>query len=217
VVRHPNVLVFGAGSHAYCDQAAEPATLVDADGIMKSDWRQACADVRAALHDLRASGGEGFEGLVRDAYREVTGVSLSLLKAGPQRGADAVPPGARAEIAAAIEAKRYREETSLPLDELKRKLLDAATRAINPVELWILCASKEVSGDDTAELERVGDQHGIGMLVLDWKSDGDPLAPLPLFLALAPAAARTHLGASVADALSRVYQHPEFERRTSPG
>jgi hypothetical protein len=171
---------------------------------------QACAELKAALLALRASGEEGFEGLVRDAYREVTGVSLSLQKSGRQGGADAVPPGARDEIAAAIEAKRYRDNTSLPLDELKAKLLDAATRSENPVELWILCASKEISGDDAAGLQRIGDQHGIGTLILDWKSDADPLAPLPLLLALAPGAVARHLGERIAESLSTVEQHPEF-------
>ena len=145
---------------------------------MSSDSQHVCNDLQAALLSLHASGLEGFEGLIRDAYREATGISLRLQKSGAQHGADAVPGDSEGDIAAGIEAKRYRETTSLPLGELKSKLIDAATRKANPIELWILAASKEVSGDDVAELRRIGDEHGLGVLVLDWRSDGDPTAPL---------------------------------------
>jgi hypothetical protein len=179
---------------------------------MPPDFHHICRTVHAALVSLHASGADGFEGLIRDAYREVTGVALRLQKPGPQGGADAVSDGAD-EIAAGIEAKRYRETTSLPLHELKNKLIDAATRLGNPIELWILAASKEISGDDVAQLRRIGEHNGLGVLVLDWRSGADPVAPLPLLLALAPAAARRCLGEEAARALDAITRHPEFDVR----
>jgi hypothetical protein len=149
---------------------------------MSEDYEHICRLLQDALLKRHASGPDGFEGLIRDAYREATGISLRLQKAGHQGGADIVSEDSGFTIAAGIETKRYQEQTRLPLDELKNKLLDAATRANNPLELWILVASKEISGDDVAELKRVGDQHGMGVLVLDWRSADDPIAPLPLLL-----------------------------------
>lgn len=162
---------------------------------------------------LSASGLDGFEGFIRDAYRETTGVALRLQKSGAQHGADAVNDGAEASIFAGIEAKRYGHAISLPLDQLKSKLIDAATRRDNPIELWILAVSKEISGDDAAELHRVGDDHGLGVLVLDWRSAGDPTAPLPLLLSMAPNAVRHHLGDAIADALPALLKHPEYYTR----
>jgi len=178
---------------------------------MKFDSQNVCNNLQAALLKLHASGQDGFEGLIRDAYREATGISLRLQKTGAQHGVDAAPDDSDGDVAAGIEAKRYRETTSLPLDELKSKLIDAATRKINPIDLWILAASKEVSGDDVSELRRIGDENGLGVLVLDWRSDGDPTAPLPLLLTLAPNAVRQHLGGTIADTLSTLVAHPEYD------
>src|SRR4051794_30509699 len=109
---------------------------------MSLDSQKICRNLQTALVTLHASGPDGFEGLIRDAYREVTGISLRLQKPGPQGGADVVSDGSALEISIGIEAKRYRETTSLPLDELKNKLIDAATRISNPLELWVLVASR---------------------------------------------------------------------------
>lgn len=177
---------------------------------MALDPIRICNDLQSALTTLHGSGPEGFEGLVRDAYREATGTSLRLQKSGTQKGADAVPGDAEARIAAGIEAKRYRETTPLRLDELKNKVIDAATRRDNPLELWILAASKEISGDDAEELRRIGADHGLGVLILDWRSEGDPTAPLPLLMTLAPNAVRRHLGDAIADAVDKLSGHPEY-------
>ncbi len=75
---------------------------------MNTGSQNACDDLQAALLKLHASGLEGFEGLIRDAYREATGIPLRLQKSGKQHGADAVPGDSVGDIAAGIEAKRYR-------------------------------------------------------------------------------------------------------------
>lgn len=168
-------------------------------------------NLQTSLMNLSGSGLDGFEGLIRDAYRETTGVALRLQKSGVQHGADVVPDHTECSISVGIEAKRYRPTTSLPFDQLKKKLIDAATRKDNPIELWILAVSKEISGDDVAKLHRVDEEHGLGVLVLDWRSEGDPTAPLPLLLSLAPNTVRQHLGNMIADSLPQLHKHPEYD------
>jgi len=177
---------------------------------MSVNWKAICENLQGSLFALHASGSDGFEGLIRDAFREVTGVTLRLQKSGEQHGADVVSDNSEGSISIGIEAKRYRPTTSLPLDELKNKLIDASTRTNNPIELWILVASKEISGDDVAELRRLGDEQGLGILVLDWRSSDDPTAPLPLLLSMAPNAVRQYCGQNIVEALPAFLDHPEY-------
>ena len=44
--------------------------------------------IQGRLLDLEASGHEGFEGFIRDALCEFTGIPMRLAKAGPQDGVD---------------------------------------------------------------------------------------------------------------------------------
>jgi hypothetical protein len=177
---------------------------------MSADYAELCKMLKSALLELHASGQEGFEGLVRDVYREATGVPLVLQKPGPQGGVDEIAESTALGIVVGVEAKRYRDSTALRFDDLKSKLVDAATRE-NAIDLWILVSSKEISGDDRAALCRIGDKNGLGVVVLDWRSGADVMAPLPLLLALAPNAVKQHLGEMIAEALSAVKVHPEFE------
>ena len=159
--------------------------------------------IQNALLKLAATGPNGFEGLIRDAFQEAVGITLRLLKSGQQGGVDAVT-GAEANLfSVGIEAKRYKPKTSLKLDDLKAKLIDAASRTGEPIEVWILVASKEVSADDLKELEKIGDEKGITVLVLDWTSYDNPslFASLPLFLSLAPSAVNRHLEDDVAQGI----------------
>lgn len=149
--------------------------------------------VQERLCKLHASGASGFEGLVRDAYAEVTGHHLRLVKSGQQGGLDVAPSGETPDLAVGIEAKRYAKTTRLGLDELKAKLTDACTRAGAAIDLWILVASKEVSSDDANALRQLGDSFGVGVLVLDWSSSEGSLAALPLLLSMAPGAMEDHL------------------------
>ncbi|XSC42209.1 hypothetical protein ACF1BQ_027385 [Bradyrhizobium sp. RDT10] len=162
---------------------------------------------------LDASGPEGFEGFIRDAFVEATGISQRIQKSGTQGGVDAFSDGSDGQIAAGIEAKRYRETTTLALDDLKKKLFDAARRSGNPIELWILAASKEVSADDAGALEQIGDELGIGVLVLDWRSRNDVFAPLPFLLALAPNTVERVLGRKLGSSIRQIADLPEFEVR----
>ncbi|KJC40125.1 hypothetical protein UB31_27860 [Bradyrhizobium sp. LTSP849] len=162
---------------------------------------------------LRASGPDGFEGFIRDAFIEATGISGRIQKSSTQGGVDAIADGTGGQIAVGIEAKRYQETTTLPLDDLKKKLVDAATRSGSPIELWILAASKEVSADDVGALKKIGEEQGLGVLVLDWRSRDDVLAPLPFLLALAPHTVERVLGSKLAQSIRKIADHPAFEAR----
>jgi hypothetical protein len=178
-----------------------------------SDAIKVCSALQQALLKLRASGSDGFEGFIRDAFNEATGLSTRIQKSSMQGGVDTLSDTSSEQIAIGIEAKRYQETTTLPLDELKSKLFDAATRSGSPIELWILAVSKEVSADDAGALRKIGDDLGLGVLVLDWRSNSDFFARLPFLVALAPNTVERRLGRKIASAIQHVADHPEFEAR----
>lgn len=180
---------------------------------MPSDAIKLCSSLRQALLKLHASGVDGFEGFIRDAFVEATGISGRIQKSSMQGGVDTISDGTGGQIATGIEAKRYHETTTLAVDDLKKKLFDAATRSGPPIELWILAASKEVSADDVGALTRIGEELGLGVLVLDWRSSGDFFARLPLLLSLAPHTVERVLGRKLGQAVRQVADHPEFEAR----
>lgn len=180
---------------------------------MPFDATKLCSSLQRALLKLRASGADGFEGFIRDAFIEGTGISGRIQKSSTQGGVDAIADEAHGQIAVGIEAKRYRETTGLALDDLKKKVHDAATRSGSPIELWILAASKGVSADDVGELKKIGEEQGLGVLVLDWGSRGDFFARLPLLLSLAPHTVERVLGRKLGQAIRQVADHPEFEAR----
>jgi hypothetical protein len=180
--------------------------------VVPSDPKRLCSSLRRGLLRLRASGPDGFEGFIRDAFIEAAGISGRIQKSSAQGGVDAIADGTGGQVAIGIEAKRYQETTTLPLD-LKRKLLDAATRSGSPIELWILAASKEVSADDVGALKKIGEEQGLGVLVLDWRSRRDAFAPLPFLLVLAPHTVERVLGFKLAQTIRKIADHPGFEAR----
>ncbi len=172
-------------------------------------------ELREKIAAIAATGANGFEGLIRDAYYEATGVRLRLLKSGQQQGADAIAVEDKKSIYAAIEAKRYGQGSELSLDHLRSKLESAIARRGNPVELWILAASREVSGDDAEDLMSLGAQRGVAVLILDWGAEGDLLAPLPLLLALAPKVVSSRFDSGFASRLASVRRYPDFDDRAA--
>ncbi len=143
------------------------------------------------LRALEPSGPDGFEGWVADALSELTGRAFRLMKPGPQGGADLLSGAAAGEALVAVEAKRFREATQLPLDALLAKLADLdQTRP--EVDLWILAATRQVSADDVAKLEATGSRYGLDVLVMDTRPGADRLSPLEVLSAAAPRAAASH-------------------------
>src|SRR5438067_2433308 len=127
---------------------------------------RAKAHLAERLRRLDATGAGGFEGLMRDVLTEVTGQSYRLAKSG-QQGGSGVRTIPANSIRIGLEAKRYGETTILARDALLAKVVDAANQA-DPVDLWILAATRELPVDDTEALVAIGMNQGITVLVLDW-------------------------------------------------
>lgn len=144
------------------------------------------------LIGLNATGTGGFEGLMRDVLSELTGLSFSIAKSGPQGGSDVrVHPSNFIRVG--LEAKRYGQGSTLPLDQLKAKILEAVQEPA-PIDVWILAATREISATDREGLHAVADQQGIKLVVWDWPKDGSSPPALTLALAAAPMAVATHIG-----------------------
>jgi len=102
------------------------------------------------LRGLKPSGSDGFEGWAADALSEVTGRVFRLVKPGPQGGADLLSGTAAGEALLAVEVKRFREDTQLPLDDLLAKVADLAqTRP--EADLWMLAATRQIPAEDVAK------------------------------------------------------------------
>ncbi len=80
----------------------------------------------AALLKLKATGSEGFEGFVRDLLEALTGQRFRLMKSTHQGGVDVLQDGPANRFTLGIEGKKYGEDSPLPLDDLKKKIVDAA-------------------------------------------------------------------------------------------
>ncbi|HVF40309.1 MAG TPA: hypothetical protein VM939_10440, partial [Gemmatimonadaceae bacterium] len=112
-----------------------------------------------AMRNLRASGEKSFEALVARLLMGISGVGLRLCQAGTQGGVDAI-----AEIPFGVEAKRHRNEVS------PRELLGGlayATLKYRDLELWVLAATSSVGAQAADDLRRLGEEQGIGTLLLD--------------------------------------------------
>mgnify|MGYP003149334761 CR=1 FL=1 len=158
--------------------------------------------IQGRLLDLEASGHEGFEGFIRDALCEFTGIPMRLAKAGPQDGVDGSSNSVRSALAIGMEAKRYKPSSSLKLDDLKSKLGDAADRVEDPIDLWVIATSKELSANDVPKLKQKGDRLGVGVIVLEWREHGNSLSSLQLLLTQTPNSISAHLpGEEIANAV----------------
>lgn len=112
-----------------------------------------------ALRNLRPSGEKSFEALVARLLMGISGAGVRLCQAGTQGGVDAI-----ADIPFAVEAKRHKNEVST------RELLGGlanATLQYRDLELWILAATTSVGAQAAGDLRRLGEDQGIGTLLLD--------------------------------------------------
>lgn len=139
-----------------------------------------------AILQMSDSGPNGFEGLMRDLLQKVTDKEWRLLKSGTQLGADIVCDGE--EIVA--EVKKY--STRLPLDALKSKLRDAIDHRPK-LALWILGTTQFISGDDATELQRVGEEQGVSVLIIDHQPSPSSPSQLGILCGCAPDVVRQHL------------------------
>jgi hypothetical protein len=135
------------------------------------------------LATLDASGPQGFEGLVRDALTELTGQRFDLASSGRQGGVDALSRGNAACVG--MEAKRYKESTHLGIDELKAKVVDAAS-SYPGLDVWILATPRELPLQHAEALAAQGARLGIKVVVLDSRAGPGGLDGASVLLAAAP-------------------------------
>lgn len=118
--------------------------------------------INAALVALKATGEDGFEGLVGVALRELTGMPFRLAKSGSQRGID----GKFDQNQICFETKRYSDK--IQRSELLTKIADLARGNEEPDMVWVLGATVPVSTQDADDLRVDGRRSGITVLILDW-------------------------------------------------
>ena len=162
------------------------------------------------LRALNAVGTDGFEGLMRDVLSEITGQLFRLAKSGPQGGSDVRTIGHNT-IHIGLEGKRYGAGTTLRLDELQAKVVDAAKQQ-DPVDLWVLAATREITATDVEGLEQTGRDHGITVLVLDWPSRSGALPDLVAMCLEAPHAVQSHFqpDKKLSSAIAAIKRHADY-------
>ena len=126
--------------------------------------------LRELLLALPATGADGFEGLIRAALYEITGVPLRLAKSGSQRGVDG--ESTYSEDYVCFEAKRYSGQ--VPYKEVAPKIIELAARKDTPDLMWVLGATVPLSSQLAEDLVRLGDQLGVYVVILDWADDDLP-------------------------------------------
>lgn len=163
------------------------------------------------LGRLEATGDAGFEGFMRDVLVEVTGMPFHLAKSGPQGGSDVRTAPSNA-FAVGLEAKRYKQSTQLPLDQLEAKIHQAAEGSA-ALDLWILATTRPISITDREALAETAAGRGIKVVVLDWPTAGSELPALAVLLAKCPHAVRSHLGEDeeVVRALDLIRMQPNLD------
>ena len=148
-------------------------------GTVKSDYEQQLELIKSGLLSLKATGADGFEGLLRIALTKLTDIPFRLSASGLQGGMDG--NSAISSDPVCFEAKRYSGE--IHRNEVLVKIADLARREEAPDRLWILGATTEINTQLAKAIEEDGDKNAISVLILDWTA-----APLPL-LAIAVIAA----------------------------
>jgi len=132
-------------------------------------------NLKATLLSLPATGEKGFEGLIRETLRDITGVPFRLAGGGSQHGID----GRSAFQADAIgfECKLY--STPLDKDNVLARISEAPIKDPH-MEVWVLGATMPVSAQLADLLRKRGELDGVSVLILDWATTGLPLLAVAL-------------------------------------
>ncbi len=122
------------------------------------------------LHGLRATGPDGFEGLVVQLLERLTGLHFHLARSGTQQGRDA-----RSDLSLggsiAVECKRYGTANPINAREVLAELQQAIS-SIPSLDLWILAATRAIPEQILSELQEFTANKGIDILSLDSLPDG---------------------------------------------
>jgi hypothetical protein len=127
--------------------------------------------VRTGLLSLKASGADGFEGLLRLALTNLTGIPFRLAASGLQGGMDG--DAAMPSDPVYFEAKRYSGD--IHRNEVLTKIADLSRKSNAADRLWVLGATTEISTQLAQAVQEDGDKNAISTLILDWTE-----SPLPL-------------------------------------
>ena len=129
-------------------------------------------NLKSALLSLPATGEEGFEGLLGEALREITGVPFRLARSGSQFGVDGKPTYEGDAIC--FEGKRY--DGAVDSSEVISKIARLSIHDTD-VDVWVLGATCQIGTQLTEDARALGAKDGLFVLVLDWsKMDLPPLA-----------------------------------------
>ena len=139
---------------------------------MEQVLAQHVATLKDVILSLPATGEAGFEGLIGEALREITGVPFRLARSGSQFGVDGRASHQADPIC--FEGKRY--SGRLPRNEVLAKLTDVRLHQ-QDTDIWVLGATSQVGSQLTDDARQLGAKDGFQVLILDWAAlDLPPLA-----------------------------------------
>lgn len=184
-----------------------------------NDYEQKLKVIKSGLLSLKATGADGFEGLLRIVLTNLTDIPFRLSASGLQGGMDG--DAAMPSDPVCFEAKRYSGE--IHRNEVLTKIADLARKKDAADRLWILGATTEINTQLAKAVEEDGDKNAISTLILDWTA-----APLPLLAVAVVSAgdeaidfiannsdAKTKKNRLIASDLKPAFlsisSHPEFE------
>ena len=169
-------------------------------------------DLKKILTDLRATGDDGFEGLMGTVLSEIAGVPFRLAGSGLQFGVDG--KSTYADDGISFECKRYKGRVRRT--EIMSKIGELSIGG-SDIDLWVLCATSQIHSQIANEVSKFGKNSAISTLILDWSKNDLP--PLAVALVMASAKVRiflrNHIKApesltKVEDALAAVENDPSF-------
>lgn len=155
--------------------------------------KNALADLKEALTDLKPTGENGFEGLLAVVLGQITGQEFRLAGSGSQHGKDAEAITSTSHLT--FEGKLYTGD--IP----KNEVLSKATEIIGGTQIpdaWILGATVVVKPQILGPLQSAFERTAISMIVLDWP-ETVAIPPLACACALADNATKDFLAQYVQD------------------
>ena len=189
------------------------------DKAIACKYKESLDTIRIGILSIKATGIDGFEGLLRIVLTKLTGIPFRLAASGLQGGIDG--NAAMQNDSVCFEAKRYSGD--IHRNEVLTKIVDLARNKTASDRLWILGATTEVNTQLATAIQEDGDRNAISTLVLDWAA-----APLPLLAISVVAANETAINFIIENyhektnqkrltkgdleaAFSSISHHPEFE------
>jgi hypothetical protein len=154
--------------------------------------------LKEALHTLKDTGADGFEGLLAAVLSDICGQPFRLASSGSQRGRD----GDSAFDAGAtyFEAKLYQD--AVPRAAVSNKILELSVDDQGQVDTWVLCATSPISTQHVDLYRNALAKAGIGCLILDWPDH--TLPSLAVLFAMAASATEQFLNDHSTDTLKVV-------------